>query len=249
MSYHVLPRLSYIAPFYFDQGDMQHLYELLLRYNAYPVAIKQYLQFVLVDDCSMESVVLPSQINLNIKLLRITDNIIWNQPGARNLGVTLAPTSKILLTDIDHYIPLEVMRMLLESPVLHHQIYIFEREKETGEKIGCHRNTFFTSKSVFFKSLGYDEQFCGNYGHDDSMFFLLQPYLGTNILCFNRKYSIKYLEYSEKHHSLKRDSSVNKKLYEANKKKLFMERDPLLCHSRLFLNFKWTIVEERFFSG
>ncbi|MDR0574315.1 MAG: glycosyltransferase family 2 protein [Tannerella sp.] len=243
----MLPRLSYITSLYFDQGDVQHLYELLLRYNAFPAAIKQYLQFVLVDDCSVDSILIPSQINMNIKLLRITNNIAWNQPGAKNLGVTLAPTSKILLTDIDHYITPELMLMLLESPEPYHQIYIFERENEAGEKIKNHRNTFFTSKSVFFKSLGYDEQFCGNYGHDDSMFFLLQQYLGAKILYFNKEYSIQYLEYAERHHSLKRDNSINNKLYKANKAFLSMGKDPLLCHSRLFLNFKWEIVEERFY--
>jgi hypothetical protein len=182
MPCHVLPRISYITSFYFNQGDVRHLYDLLSRYNACPAAIMQYIQFILVDDCSMESVVLPSQINLNIKLLRITDDILWNQPGARNLGATLASTSKILLTDIDHYIPQELLKMLLESPVPYRQLYIFERTKESGEKINCHINTFFTSKSVFFKSLGYDEQFCGNYGHDDSMFFYCNSLLAQKLL-------------------------------------------------------------------
>jgi hypothetical protein len=184
---------------------------------------------------------------MNIKLLRITEDIPWNNGGARNLGVTLAPSSKILLTDIDHYFPPELLSMLLDFPIPYFQIYDFEREEETGEKINPHKNTFFTSKSVFFKSLGYDEQYCGNYGHDDSFFILLQQYLGTDIIRFKSQYPIKRLGYWITHQSLIRDTTVNKKLLNTHEEILQSDKDPLLCHSRLFLNFKWEVVEERFY--
>ena len=245
--YGELPRLSCITSIYFNNGGANHLYSLLSRYNDFPDAIMKYIQFVIVDDCSSDSYIIPSYINLNIKLLKITEDIPWNNAGAKNLGVTFAPSAKILLTDIDHYIPSELLTLLLEFPVPYCQIYDFEREEETGEKIVPHKNTFFTSKSIFFKSLGYDEQYCGNYGHDDSFFFLLQLYLGTRVMHFESPYPIKRLGYYKTHHSLTRDTTINKKLLETHKEHLQSGKDPLLCHSRLFLNFKWEIVEERFY--
>lgn len=247
MPYCTLPRLSCIMPLYFNQGDVCHFHDLLMRYNDCPAAVRQYLQFVLVDDCSAEQITIPPQINLNIKLYRILDDIPWNQSGAKNLGITMSPTSKILSTDVDHYIPPELLGTLLEIPTPCRQIFVFERETEYGEKIKSHKNTFFTSKSTFFESLGYDEQFCGNYGQDDNMFLLLQQYMGVRVMPFDRQYSVKYLEYGGKHHSLKRDGAVNRKLFETYREVLRSTKDPLLCHSRLFLNFKWQFVEEKFY--
>ena len=150
MPYFELPRLSYVTSIYFNNGGAHYLYNLLSRYNDFPDAIMKYIQFVIVDDCSSDSYNIPPDINLNVKLLRITEDIPWNNAGAKNLGVTFAPSSKILLTDIDHYFPPELLGMALEFPVPYYQLYFFEREEETGEKIVPHKNTFFTSKSVFF---------------------------------------------------------------------------------------------------
>ncbi|MDR2684821.1 MAG: hypothetical protein LBB53_05520, partial [Prevotellaceae bacterium] len=123
----ILPRLSYIVSVYFNQADRDHFLTVLLRqYESYPKEIMQYIQFVIVDDGSPQPVALPKDINLNIKLLRILQDIAWNSDGGRNLGVVYAPTSKILLTDIDHDFPPELLAMMLKAKTPTNELYTFK---------------------------------------------------------------------------------------------------------------------------
>ncbi|HOC37381.1 MAG TPA: hypothetical protein PKL74_09980 [Tenuifilaceae bacterium] len=185
---------------------------------------------------------LPKDINLNILLLRITDDIIWNQGGARNLGVAQSRTAKLVLTDVDH-----IFSEILFSKMLDHRIptNLHKFKRVDGEKFRMSSvcNIYFTSKSVFFKALGYDEEFCGNYGYEDTMFFNLQKKLGTSLKYFNRRDSIivKKLQKDTIYHSLTRDTSANHALMQS-KLKLLHGKNPFLCHSRLFLNFNWVKV-------
>jgi hypothetical protein len=152
----------------------------------------------------------------------------------------MAPSAKILLTDIDHYFPQELLEMMLKAPVPVNELFVFERKNSEGEKVNSHRNTFFTSKSVFFKSLGYDESFCGNYGHDDSMFILMQEHLGTRQVYFcNDRCCVIRKSANVAYSDMARDAAANRLLFEEKKMLLAKSVDPYICHSRLFLNFKW----------
>ncbi len=165
--------LSYIVPVFFNQGNSELLNDLLKTYSTYSNKILERIQFVLVDDCSPTHIRIPDNINLNLLLLRVTDDIRWNQGGARNLGVMLAKTAKIVLTDVDHFFPEELFTKMLSAKTPS-KIYKFKRTDNKGEKAASACNIYFSSKSVFFKSLGYDEEFCGNYGFEDTLFFEFQ---------------------------------------------------------------------------
>ncbi len=238
--------LSYIVPVFFNQGNTEMLNDLLRTYSTYSNEILERIQFIFVDDCSPIPIRIPEQFNLNILLLRVIDDIKWNQGGARNLGVMQARTSKVLLTDVDHIFPEVLFRKMLSAKISD-KLYKFKRIDDKGNRVASACNIYFSSKSVFFKSLGYDEEFCGNYGYEDTMFFEFQKKLGTKQPYFNRidRIIVKKLDNVSNYHTLKRDTETNKILFQ-KKLEHIKSKSPFLSHSRLFLNFKWEITEERF---
>lgn len=238
--------ISYIVPVFFNQGNSDLLNDLLKTYATYSKKVLERIQFVLVDDCSPTHISIPEDINLNILLLRVTDDILWNQGGARNLGVMFAKTSKIVLADVDHFFP-EVLFSKMLSAQIPNKLFKFKRISHIGERATSACNIYFSSKSIFFKSLGYDEEFCGNYGFEDTMFFELQKKLGTKKCYFNRRNRIivKRVDNDPNYHSLKRDTETNRILFQKKLGQL-KSKNPYKCHSRLFINFKWEIMEERF---
>lgn len=230
--------LSMVIPLFIQNKDNKDLQNVIRIYEEYSVEIRNKLHFIFIDDHSPEDIQINSQ-NLNYSVYRILDNITWNQGGARNLGVTMAKSSKLILTDLDHIFPEKTVAYLLKRKIPTH-ILKFRRIR-AGKKASTHPNTFFCSKSIFFKSLGVDEEFCGNYGYEDIHFYDMQRRLGT---CFRkiRRYNILTVkEHSQ--HNLVRDTSINKSLY-LEKKKSIDQGNPFESHSGLFLNFKWKLTQE-----
>jgi len=72
------------------------------------------LHFILIDDCSDSKADLKINFPINLTLLRITDNIPWNQPGAKNLGFKFAKIDWIFTSDIDHVLQPEMCGKLIE---------------------------------------------------------------------------------------------------------------------------------------
>ncbi len=139
--------LTYVLPMYRENESFKDIEERLNIYGKYDSDILKKIHFIFVDDCSP----VPISINnksLNYTLVRIVDDIVWNQGGARNLGVVLAKTPKLILTDIDHIFPEAIFKHLL-SLKIPNSIYKFKRIKD-GKKTGLHANTFFCSKSTYF---------------------------------------------------------------------------------------------------
>ena len=229
--------ISYVIPAYVQNKDNRDVANLLDTYASYSKEVRQKIQFIIVDDGSP----IPIEVNnpkLNILLARVTEDIKWNQPGARNLGVHLARSSKLILTDLDHTFPESVLKDLIRYPIPT-SIWKFRR-KRNGAKVKAHPNTFFISKATYFKTLGVDEEFSGNYGHDDIYFYMLQRHLGTRF----RKYRKTFITAIEhEHHNLSRDASHNQELLD-RKVAAMKQKRPFEAHSRLFLNFNWEKVAE-----
>ncbi|MGY5352568.1 glycosyltransferase family A protein [Wenyingzhuangia sp. IMCC45533] len=242
MSNHDKVEISYVVPFYIENYSTDHMMKFIEYYENFASDILDKIHFIFVDDCSPKSININTE-KINYSLVRITSDIRWNQGGARNLGVTLAKSSKIILTDFDHFFTEDCVRHLLRLR-LPNKIYTFRRQKE-GAKINSAPNIFFTTKSVFYKSLGVDEEFCGNYGYEDIYFRLLQKKLKTKFRKI-RRYPVILKEHkisvTNKQHFLVRDTSVNKKLF--NKKlELLRQKDFFKSHSRTHLNFSWELVK------
>ena len=238
-------KLTYVVPVYLEH-NLNGLYALLNIYRAYKPYLLRHIHFIFINDCSPVEITIPEDCSLNYTLVKITTDIKWNQGGARNLGVHLSKSQKLIVTDLDHIFPEAVLQFLIAYKIPDH-IYKFLRKRDNAEN-KTHFNTFFLSKSTYFKSLGIDEEFCGHYGHEDTFFIDFQKRLGTKISVFNNKtiYSHEHKISDNPHHNLIRNAKPTEDLYKAKKRILLdKNRDPFEAHSRLFLNFEWHIVKEQ----
>lgn len=238
--------LSYVVPLYFDQQNHDALTTLLQRYASFDPLLLDRIQFVLVDDCSPVPVALPNNIDLNMLLLRICDNIPWNQGGARNLGVVYSRSDKVLATDLDHEFSEATLRHIVDLPPLRRRMYRLRRVTAAGEPTRPHPNTFVMSRGRFLQFHGVDEEFCGAYGSEDGMFWRWQRYNGTRFSYLPRRYANRQRVFDRdtSYHSLTRDNSRNYGL-KRRKKLEWAQWGPHGGHSRQFLKFTWDIVEDR----
>lgn len=237
--------LSYILPVFFNQQNSKVLDDLLKHYASYDPAILQKIQFVIVDDFSPIPVAIPANVQVNYQLFRVETDIRWNQAGARNLGVVYALSPKIILTDCDHIFPESLLRKILKSKIPRKTVFRFRREDAGGDRIKSAFNIFYTSKAVFFSTLGYDEEFCGNYGYEDQLFREFQLRIGNKISRFSLRERIISPDIDRDHsyHNLIRDTQVNKALMD-KKLAVLKGNNPFSAHSRLFLNFNFKKIDE-----
>ncbi len=140
-------------------------------WNALPGVLKDRTKFILVDDGSPQSLRLP-QIDLNLTIARVKEDIPWNQPGARNLGAHIADTDYLFFADIDHEITIDALKKAHEKMKDPLTIYRFKRVLN-GQPLYPHPCSFIISKKAFNLIGGFDEDFSGHRGHDDTMFRLV----------------------------------------------------------------------------
>jgi hypothetical protein len=150
-------------------------------WNALPGVLKDKTKFILVDDGSPQSLPTPN-VDLNLIMARIKKDIPWNQPGARNLGAHLADTQFLFFTDIDHEITVDVLKKAHEKIKDPFTVYRFKRIFN-GQPHYPHPCSFVISKKAFDKIGGFDEDFSGHRGQDDTMFRLVaQKYLKHDMI-------------------------------------------------------------------
>lgn len=240
-------KLTYVVQIYNEQQDHEAFKTLVETYSKYKASVLKHIYFIFVDDHSPFPISLPDNCKLNYTLVKITTNIRWNQGGARNLGVHLTKSQKIIVTDLDHTFPESVFDFLLKAKTPDN-IFLFSRTRN-NKKVIAHFNTFFLSKSTYFKVLGVDEEFCGNYGHEDVFFLDFQRRLGTKIATYKDQVisAIEHKDTNKPQHNLIRNQEITRALYNAKRSVLFdTKRDPFEAHSRLFLNFEWKLISENF---
>lgn len=156
---------------------------------AYPASLRAHLHVVVVDDCSPEGHwPTPSSVTVDglasLRMYRLQDKKRWNWLACRNLGAKVATTEWVLLTDMDHGVPLETMVRLLcdvngaGEPVkklLASDAYQFKRVTATKPwpyslrdctEYKRHNDTWLLTKQMFFDRRigGYDERLSGCYG-------------------------------------------------------------------------------------
>ena len=239
-------RLTYITHFYFNQTNNSSLVQLLRRYEKYSPDLLSVVQFVVVDDGSPLECEIP-EFRLNLIWLKIDDDIPWNQAGARNLGVVFAKSDKILLTDLDHEFPEEMLRHAARMGGLRNRAYKIHRKDPISQKImNCHPNIFLMSRGRFLRLWGYDEEFSGGHGAEDFRFVKYQKYHGTWFRYLPKRYfCIPSADIDREHgyHSLVRDQSRNSKI-DPLKKAQITYWGKEAGHSRIFLDFSWHKVLE-----
>lgn len=150
----------------------------------YPDDVKANLHVIVVDDCSpkghrlsRKSVKRTGIASLQIYKL-LPPKVPWNWLACRNLGAELAQTEWLFLTDMDHVVPSETWRRVMDGPLSPENAYRFSRvhvpqghslwpyDVSTLPPWKPHNDTWMLTKAMFWDPRvgGYDERLSGCYG-------------------------------------------------------------------------------------
>lgn len=164
--------ITLVLPYYDNPGMLARQQA---AWAAFPEHLRRRLHVILVDDASprwpAEPHVGPAAHGetgvASFALYRTGKDVRWNWIFCRNLGVAMAPTKWVLLTDIDHLLPVETLRRLLDGELRADAAYRFSRvDAPDLTPYKPHPNTWFLHRGLFEKVGGYDERFSGFYGTD-----------------------------------------------------------------------------------
>jgi len=157
---------------YYENPSM--LAKQYLELSMLPATLKKQIRLIVVDDGSPEfPIVSPGDECLkrmglaSVALYRMDVDVRWNQDACRNLAVSQAETKWVLLTDIDHIVPVATWRRIIFGRLSWKATYSFERE--TGPTLSVrnpHPNSWLLRVETFDAMGGYDERFAGYYGTD-----------------------------------------------------------------------------------
>lgn len=170
--------LTLVLPHFQNLGMFQEQQKV---WAAYPADLRARLHVVLVDDCSPKGQ-RPSRKTVTVtglgslRIFRLLEKKRWNWLACRNLGAKVAGTDWLLLTDIDHVLPVETLRDVLDGlPLVPTHAYRFARVDAprpwpyaltacTPYKM--HNDTWLMTRALFFDARvdGYDERLSGLYG-------------------------------------------------------------------------------------
>lgn len=181
------PALSIVQPFYRNPGMLAHQFAL---WASYPEALKAQIEIVLVDDGSPEPAAdVPRPAGLpTLRIFRVLEDRLWHQHGARNLGAREAAAPWLFMTDMDHELPADSLRVLLlnATTTAGDRVFTFHRvdapdltPKLLNGAPHPHQNTFAVTKTRYWAAGGYDEDLCGFYGTDG--YFLRRLVAGAEI--------------------------------------------------------------------
>lgn len=166
-----------VLPHYCNLGMLAEQQRI---WASYPASLRARLHVVVVDDCSPQGQrPTPGSVKIDglasFRLYGLLEKKRWNWLACRNLGAKVAATEWILLTDIDHGLPVETLTRLLDGPLDPRDAYKFKRVTAPSawpyDVAACawwkpHNDTWFLTREMFFDRRvgGYDERLSGCYG-------------------------------------------------------------------------------------
>jgi glycosyltransferase involved in cell wall biosynthesis len=159
--------VTFIYP-YFD--NPLFLRRQIDQWLAYGERLHSWIRFIVVDDASpttsAEDVVKHLSLPFNLRVFRIGRNVRWNWLAARNIGAHHAEDGWILLTDMDHMVPLATAESAVYGAHDPEIAYAFSRVEHFGEVVAPHSASWLMTKALFWQVGGYDERLSGHYGTD-----------------------------------------------------------------------------------
>lgn len=204
-----MSQLTIITHVYNAQGPVDHQLALWKQYDP---ALLAQLEFLVIDDHSDT----PLQVDkgpLNLRLVRVEDDIDWNMPGCRNLAATLAATEWLLFFDVDNVASEAAIAKIVGAvPRLDVQrLHVFRRT-ERGVDVEPHINSFLITRQGFWRAGGYDEDFSGHYGFEDVVFRMMwRKHVGSEVLLTD----IAFEQIQFRTSGLDRDTTRNQALAQA----------------------------------
>ncbi len=155
--------VTLIIPYYDNPNFLQTQAEV---WRAYPSDLAARLTVIVVDDGSPTPAVMPRGLPCAVRLFRIAVDVRWNWLAARNIGAHHAEDGWLLLTDMDHVLPVETLRAVQMGQHDPCVVYAFARREHTGEPRSPHSASFLMTRAMFWQIGGYDEALSGHYGTD-----------------------------------------------------------------------------------
>lgn len=175
--------LTLILPYYDNPGIFDEQQRL---WASYPADVRARLHVIVVDDCSPRWPALPHVTETGVasfSLYRTAVDVRWNWIFCRNLGMSKATTEWRLMTDIDHLLPLETLRRILDGPLNPKVAYRFSRvDAPNLTPYKPHPNTWLMTAALFDRVGGYDETFSGYYGTDGDFRRRVEPLATIELL-------------------------------------------------------------------
>ncbi len=163
--------LSFVMAVYGQPLMLEKWFETIRRYDD---DVLDRLELIIVDDHGDPPAEIPLDIqaSLRCKLFRVTEQIKWNQMGARNLGVSHAASPWVLMMDPDMVVEPPVAKRLLERiPKLGPGELIKLLLRYTNDVLDSSSpNVYLIRKADFEKAGGYDEDYAGHKGWSDVQF-------------------------------------------------------------------------------
>jgi hypothetical protein len=135
------------------------------RWRGYNDFIKSNLKIIVVDDGSkIPAHTLPVEYPENVEIYRVAKDVLWNEKGARNLGMVVADTEWVIFTDFDHYFDKISLSAILKFTPCPHVAYRFNRVDIHGEPKSIHSESFLIERCAALQAGGFSECYTGKYG-------------------------------------------------------------------------------------
>jgi hypothetical protein len=188
-----LETVTLVVPFYRNSGMLKRQ---LREWEYYPSGVK----VIVVDDGSPEAAkpiieaAASEALRERLELYRILVDIPWNREGARNLGAHHVSSRWLIHVDIDHVLPASGAVELLEFEPNAKNWYRFPRWRkgradETRKKdqipdaldfgqIHPHIDSYLITKSLYWDTGGYDEDYSGCLGGGNAFLRRLEERAG-----------------------------------------------------------------------
>lgn len=165
--------MTLVYPYYNNPGMLAKHYE---HWAAMADDTKLMFDVVIVDDGSQRAPAadVPRPAGLpHLQIWRIIEDKDWNWCGARNLGARVANGKWLFLTDMDHIVPEDTIRVMHQR-LKPGRAYRPARLTLPGPEVMLdrhgkpkpHPNTWVMEKSKYWEIGGYDEFYSGQYGFD-----------------------------------------------------------------------------------
>jgi len=248
--------LTIVHPYYNEPKRLELQYETWLTYS---VKTKKAINIVLADDGSNPPAIewfTPSRLKrLGCKLTihQIDEDLLWNTPGALNLGITQATTDWVMIMDSDCLLKADMLEKLLDATPAVGLTYWFNRQRVSSDKLKQGNTRFLPCTILFHKDIieqagPFDEDFTGarsgGYGFFDSEF-------STRIRSFGVGYSIykdiivtEYLEDVVGPNIQQKTGVERDKHHKINKALWYAKKARKIPRNQDILNFKWHTVLE-----
>lgn len=159
---------SVVMPYHNNPRMLAKHYDL---WAAFPDRIKRAFEVVICDDASDEPATYPARdIGVPVSIFRIPPpHIPWSHRCATNIAAREAKGSWLLITDIDHMVPLSTWEYLTDDKrqtLCTDRAHTFMRRNLDGSDYKSHPDSWLFHVSLWSQIKGYDERYRGHYGQN-----------------------------------------------------------------------------------